>query len=42
LHGEGGEGVGYGHRMRIVKKWKITYASPFFGWNSLRNKIEFQ
>jgi hypothetical protein len=26
----------------LVKKWKITYASPFFGWNSLRNKIEFQ
>jgi len=22
--------------------WKITYASPFFGWNSLRNRIEFK
>ena len=26
----------------LVKKWKITYASPFFGWNSLRNRIEFK
>ncbi|KAJ8675045.1 hypothetical protein QAD02_010831 [Eretmocerus hayati] len=25
-----------------VKKWLITYASPFFGWNSLKNKLEFK
>jgi len=22
--------------------WKITYAAPFFGFNSLRNRIEFK
>ncbi len=22
--------------------WKITYASPFFGWDSLRQMIEFK
>lgn len=26
----------------FLKKWKITYASPFFGFNSLRNRIEFK
>ena len=26
----------------LVKKWLITYVSPFFGWNSLRNRIEFK
>ena len=26
----------------LVKMWKITYASPFFGWDSLRNRIEFK
>eukprot|EP00090_Calanus_glacialis_P009944 TRINITY_DN1832_c0_g1_i1.p1 TRINITY_DN1832_c0_g1~~TRINITY_DN1832_c0_g1_i1.p1 ORF type:complete len:847 (+),score=167.28 TRINITY_DN1832_c0_g1_i1:123-2663(+) len=26
----------------LVPRWKITYASPFFGWNSLRNRIEFK
>ncbi|KAI4503084.1 hypothetical protein M0802_002128 [Mischocyttarus mexicanus] len=25
-----------------VKKWVITYASPFFGWDSLRQKLEFK
>ncbi|XP_017885340.1 uncharacterized protein LOC108628125 [Ceratina calcarata] len=25
-----------------VKKWVITYASPFFGWDSLREKLEFK
>ncbi|XP_046830516.1 uncharacterized protein LOC124429371 [Vespa crabro] len=25
-----------------VKKWLITYASPFFGWDSLREKLEFK
>ena len=26
----------------LVKMWKITYASPFFGWDSLRSRIEFK
>ena len=26
----------------LVKKWLVTYVSPFFGWNSLRNRIEFK
>ena len=26
----------------LVKMWKITYASPFFGWDSLRKRIEFK
>ena len=26
----------------LVKRWLITYVSPFFGWNSLRNRIEFK
>eukprot|EP00096_Caligus_rogercresseyi_P011406 TRINITY_DN4476_c0_g1_i2.p1 TRINITY_DN4476_c0_g1~~TRINITY_DN4476_c0_g1_i2.p1 ORF type:complete len:829 (+),score=116.10 TRINITY_DN4476_c0_g1_i2:73-2559(+) len=26
----------------LVKMWKITYAVPFFGWDSLRNRIEFK
>lgn len=26
----------------LVKMWKITYAAPFFGWDSLRNRIEFK
>ncbi|XP_011878615.1 PREDICTED: uncharacterized protein LOC105567942 [Vollenhovia emeryi] len=25
-----------------VKKWVITYASPFFGWDSLKAKLEFK
>ncbi|XP_015514944.1 uncharacterized protein [Neodiprion pinetum] len=25
-----------------VKKWVITYASPFFGWDSLKDKLEFK
>ncbi|KAH0946160.1 hypothetical protein HN011_002366 [Eciton burchellii] len=25
-----------------VKKWVITYASPFFGWDSLKEKLEFK
>ncbi|XP_014218374.1 uncharacterized protein LOC106646764 [Copidosoma floridanum] len=25
-----------------VKKWLITYASPFFGWDKLKNKLEFK
>ncbi|XP_053597227.1 uncharacterized protein LOC103576728 isoform X1 [Microplitis demolitor] len=25
-----------------VNKWVITYASPFFGWDSLRKKLEFK
>ncbi|XP_012263569.2 uncharacterized protein LOC105690392 [Athalia rosae] len=25
-----------------VKKWVITYASPFFGWNNLKEKLEFK
>ncbi|CAD6209215.1 GSCOCG00003785001-RA-CDS [Cotesia congregata] len=25
-----------------VNKWVITYASPFFGWDSLRLKLEFK
>ncbi|XP_014468491.1 PREDICTED: uncharacterized protein LOC106741225 [Dinoponera quadriceps] len=25
-----------------VKQWVITYASPFFGWDSLREKLEFK
>merc|ERR1711956_104221 len=26
----------------LVKMWKITYAAPCFGWDSLRNRIEFK
>ena len=26
----------------LVKKWLVSYVSPFFGWNSLRNRIEFK
>ncbi|XP_071438971.1 uncharacterized protein [Hetaerina americana] len=26
----------------LVKKWVITYAAPFFGWDSLRYKLEFK
>lgn len=26
----------------LQKMWKITYAAPFFGWDSLRNRIEFK
>jgi hypothetical protein len=25
-----------------VKHWVITYASPFFGWDSLKVKLEFK
>lgn len=25
-----------------VKKWLITYAAPFFGWDSLKVKLEFK
>ncbi|XP_046734567.1 uncharacterized protein LOC124404468 [Diprion similis] len=25
-----------------VKKWVITYASPFFGWDNLKDKLEFK
>lgn len=25
-----------------MNKWVITYASPFFGWDSLRKKLEFK
>lgn len=25
-----------------VKKWLITYAAPFFGWDSIRVKLEFK
>lgn len=25
-----------------VKKWLITYAVPFFGWDSLKVKLEFK
>ncbi|EFN88130.1 Probable G-protein coupled receptor 158 [Harpegnathos saltator] len=25
-----------------LKKWVITYASPFFGWDSLKEKLEFK
>lgn len=25
-----------------VKKWLITYAAPFFGWDSLKIKLEFK
>lgn len=25
-----------------VKKWAITYAAPFFGWDSIRVKLEFK
>lgn len=28
----------YGHH----KQWMITYASPFFGWDRARTKIEFK
>ncbi len=26
----------------FVKKWVATYAAPFFGWDSLRTKLEFK
>lgn len=26
----------------FVKKWVMTYAAPFFGWDSLRTKLEFK
>ena len=26
----------------FVKKWVSTYAAPFFGWDSLRSKLEFK
>lgn len=26
----------------FVKKWVTTYAAPFFGWDSLRAKLEFK
>jgi hypothetical protein len=26
----------------FVKKWVTTYAAPFFGWDSLRTKLEFK
>ena len=26
----------------FVKKWVVTYAAPFFGWDSLRTKLEFK
>ena len=26
----------------LVKKWVSTYATPFFGWDSLRAKLEFK
>ena len=26
----------------LHKMWKITYAATFFGWDSLRNRIEFK
>lgn len=25
-----------------MKKWVSTYAAPFFGWDSLRSKLEFK
>ena len=25
-----------------VKKWVLKYSSPFFGWDSLRAKLEFK
>ncbi|KAG7213753.1 hypothetical protein KM043_002980 [Ampulex compressa] len=25
-----------------VKKWVITYASPFFGWDNVKDKLEFK
>jgi hypothetical protein len=25
-----------------VKKWVITYAAPFFGWDSLRARLEYK
>jgi hypothetical protein len=25
-----------------VKRWLITYAAPFFGWDSLKVKLEFK
>ncbi|KAF2348435.1 hypothetical protein FHG87_020808 [Trinorchestia longiramus] len=25
-----------------VKKWLVKYAAPFFGWNALRQKLEFK
>ncbi|CAB0033910.1 unnamed protein product [Trichogramma brassicae] len=25
-----------------VKKWLITYASPFFGWDNIKDKLEFK
>ncbi len=26
----------------LVPKWLITYAAPFFGWDSLRVNLEFK
>jgi hypothetical protein len=26
----------------LVKRWLITYAVPFFGWDSLKVKLEFK
>lgn len=26
----------------LVKKWLITYAAPFFGWDSLKVNLEFK
>lgn len=26
----------------LVKKWLVTYAAPFFGWDSLKVKLEFK
>lgn len=25
-----------------VKKWIVKYSAPFFGWDSLRKKLEFK
>ncbi|XP_058452752.1 uncharacterized protein LOC131431196 [Malaya genurostris] len=30
------------HCKGYVKKWLITYAAPFFGWDSLKVKLEFK
>ncbi|KAG8237072.1 hypothetical protein J437_LFUL005179 [Ladona fulva] len=26
----------------LVKKWLISYSAPFFGWDSIRHKLEFK
>lgn len=26
----------------LLNKWVVTYAAPFFGWDSIRNKLEFK